>query len=319
MTPLIPNLAIAYVLDLILGDPRWFPHPVRFIGFLIDRGEALLRKRLSKEFLAGAVLTVSLILLSFFSTFWLLRFIAGYSPAASRAFEIFLLYCSLSTKDLAVECGWVRKALEKGDLALARKKLSWVVGRDTESLDEREIARAAVETVAENTVDGIISPLFFAILGGAPAAIAYKTANTLDSMIGHKDERYIRFGRLAAKIDTWANWIPARLTGLLFPLAAAITGFSAGGAFKTAWKDGVSSPVPNSGIPEAAMAGALQVQLGGLNFYKGRPSPTPSLGEPSKPLSPRTIAESIRLMYAASILFFLAALSARAGIENHFL
>ncbi len=319
MTALIPNLTIAYILDLLLGDPQWFPHPVRLIGFLIDKGESQCRKWISKELLAGAILTIGLILFSFASTYYILRFISSYSIILARVVEIILLYCCLSTKDLAVECNWVRTALEEGDLELARKKLSWVVGRDTDQLDPKEISRATVETVAENTVDGIVSPLFFAIIGGAPLAMAYKTINTLDSMIGHRNDRYIRFGKLAAYIDTAANWVPARITGFLFPLAAALSGFSGKKSFRTAWKDGANSPVQNSGIPEAAMAGALQVRLGGINFYKGQPSPTPYLGQSERALSPKTIQESIRLMYAASFLFFLAATLARLAVEKYYL
>jgi len=285
---------------------------------LIEKGESFIRKWTSQEIWGGASLTLGLILFSWTTTYCLLKFLSNYSVLGSRIVEILLLYSCLSTKDLAVECNRVKNALEKGDLELAREKLSWVVGRDTENLNTQEISRAVVETVAENTVDGIVSPLLYAAIGGAPLAIAYKTINTLDSMIGHKTERYIHFGKLAAKIDTWANWIPSRITGFLFPAAAILAGFSAKKAFVTAWRDGASSPVQNSGIPEAAMAGALRVQLGGSNFYKGQSFPTPLLGEPDEPLSPGTISQSIRLMYAASFLFFVLVSAVKIFMERCF-
>lgn len=311
MIALAQNLTIAYLLDLIFGDPQWFPHPVRFIGFLIDRGEDLLRKWVSREILAGTILTFSLIFFSFLSTCFLLKTISAHSPTLSRALEIFLLYCCLSTKDLTVECSWVKKALKSGNIFLARKKLSWVVGRDTEQLDEKGIIRATVETVAENTVDGIISPLFYAVIGGAPLALTYKTINTLDSMIGHKDKRYIQFGKIAAYIDQWANWVPARLSGFIFPIAAGLLGFSVKDSYMAAWGQGAKSSNQNSAIPEAAMAGALQVQLGGLNFYKGQPVSTPCLGNPNRSLSLECIGESLKIMYAASALCFLICVGVR--------
>ena len=319
MTGLIPNLTFAYILDLFLGDPQWFPHPVRLIGFFIERGEKFFRKWIASEWLAGAVLTVGLTALSFAATHALLKILSGYSTVLSAAAEIFILYCCLSTKDLAVESLRVKNALKSQDIASARNKLSWIVGRDTDRLDEKEMVRATVETVAENTVDGIVSPLFFAVLGGAPLAIAYKTINTLDSMIGHKNEKYILFGRIAARIDTAVNWIPARISGFLFPIAAGILNFSMKKSYNAAWKEGAKSGVPNSGIPEAAMAGALQIQLGGLNFYKGKASETSKLGDPVRPLSVQNIDESICVMYAASILFFLFSLSARLILEKVFL
>lgn len=297
------KLSAAYVLDLAFGDPQWFPHPVRWIGSLIGKGERFLRAFIRSELAAGAVLSLGIIALSFFGTQWLLRSLTVFSAPLSTALEILILYWCLATKDLAVESRRVKKALQAGEIGLARKKLAWIVGRDTDKLNEEEILRATVETVAENTVDGVIAPLFYAVLGGAPLAMAYKTINTLDSMIGHKDERYIRFGKAAAQFDTWANWIPARIAGFIFPLTAAILRFSPGNSFSAAW-----THVSNSGIPEGAMAGALQIQLGGTNYYKGKTVETPRMGSPIRQISIENIDESIKMMYFSSLLFLIACL-----------
>ncbi|MBI2119879.1 MAG: cobalamin biosynthesis protein CobD [Elusimicrobia bacterium] len=322
---LIGILIIAYLLDLLLGDPHWMPHPIRFIGFLIEEGERVIRKGISffhssenerfsfkkLELLGGTFLTISLIGLSFFVPWILLKFLSRFSSVCAAAVEIFLLYACFSTKELAIESSWVRDALKSNDIPLARKKLSWIVGRDTKNLNEKEIIRGTVETVAESTVDGIIAPLFYAFIGGAPLALAYKTINTLDSMIGLKNNRYFYFGKTAAKIDTLANWLPARISGFLFPIAAGVLGYSLKKSYQIAWGQGLNTPVPNAAIPEAAMAGALQIQLGGLNTYENVPLQTPYLGFAEKELSVEHIAKSIKLMFMGSLLFFLICLTIR--------
>lgn len=316
MNSLMLNLSAAYFLDLIFGDPQWFPHPVRAIGFMIDRGEKVMRKICRSEVVGGALLSIGVILLTFYAVRSLLLSLGHYSFILFRTVEIFLLYSCLSTKDLAVESREVQDALQSGNLAAARQKLSRIVGRDTGNLDEKEIVRGAVETVAENAVDGIIAPLFYALIGGAPLAMAYKAVNTLDSMIGHRNEKYIRFGRFAAAIDRWANWIPARISGFLFPAAAAMTGFSVIKAYRTAWECGALAGASNSAVPEGAMAGALGVQLGGINFYQGQPVETPRMGYPERTLSIETISEAIRMMYAASVLFAAAGVGFRFFLEQ---
>jgi adenosylcobinamide-phosphate synthase len=295
---------LAYGLDLLLGDPRWMPHPVRWIGRAIDQGERWLRRWITGEYMAGGVLVVMIVGGSFGLSQALLRYCFSLSSSLGLAVSTFLLFTCISTRDLDVESRAVFKALEQKDIALARIKVSLIVGRDTQHLTETEITRATVECVAENTVDGIISPLFFAFLGGVPLAVAYRAVNTLDAMIGHRTERYIKFGRVAATVDNWANLIPARLSGILFPLAAGLTGFSFKGSWKIAWKDGFHAAHPNSAVPEAAMAGALGVQLGGMNSYKGMPVPTPLLGERVRALEPRCIKEATRIMYACSLITF---------------
>ena len=296
--PFAAKLAVAYFADLLIGDPQNFPHPVRWLGRLIEAGEKKARAWFASEFIGGALLAVGIILLTYLFTKW--------AASLSPLLEMLLLYWCLSTKDLALESGWVRDALKAGDLDLARKKLSWIVGRDTDCLDEKEIVRATVETVAENTVDGVVAPLFFAALGGAPLACAYKAVNTLDSMIGHRNERYILFGRAAAKIDTWANWLPARITAALFTISAAFLKFSPSEAYRTA-----RAHATNSSIPEGAMAGALNIQLGGPNYYGGRAVDTPRMGRAIRPLSSENIGESIQVMYLSSFLFAAACVLAR--------
>lgn len=310
----LPILILAYGLDLAVGDPRWMPHPVRWIGRAIDQGERWLRAliaagSLSWEYAAGGLLVAVIVGGSFALSWALIHSCYSFSRALGLIVSTFLLFSCISTRDLDVESREVLKALEKKDIPLARTKVSMIVGRDTENLTEPEIVRAAIECVAENTVDGIISPLLFAFLGGVPWAVAYRAVNTLDAMIGHKTERYIRFGLVAAKIDVWANAIPARLSGILFPMAAGLTGFSFGRSWKAAWRDGFPSAHPNSGIPEAAMAGALGVQLGGMNSYEGMPVPTPLMGAPLRPLEPRRIDDAIRVMYAASFITFFVGLT----------
>jgi adenosylcobinamide-phosphate synthase len=233
------------------------------------------------------------------------------SPFLQTGVAIFFLFTSISTRDLDVESWEVFHALEKGDLALARVKVSMIVGRDTAHLDEPEIIRATVETIAENTVDGIISPLFYAMSGGVPLAVAYRAVNTLDAMIGHQTPRYILFGRVAARVDHLLNYFPVRLSGVLFPIAAGLSGFSGRGAWRTAWTDGAKSGHANSGIPEAAMAGALQVQLGGLSFYGGEERRTSLLGTSDQPLQVRHISQAIRVMYVCSVLTFMLVLVMR--------
>ena len=197
------------------------------------------------------------------------------------------------------------KALDSRDILLARKQLSYIVGRDTDQLEEPEIWRGAVETVAENTADGVIAPLLFLILGGPVLGLAYKAVNTLDSMVGYKNDRYLHFGRASARFDDLLNWLPARLTGTLMVLASAFVGLSMKRSWRTLRRDGRNHSSPNSGIPEAAAAGALGVQLGGMNFYFGKPVEKPTIGEPLNPLGIKAWQGAVRLMYAAEVLLLV--------------
>ncbi len=295
----------AYLLDLWIGDPQVWFHPIRILGKMIEWGENFFRSLCKSEFCGGTFLAMGVpALVYFFITIFIQKLNLFYPYLASLA-EVILIYLSLSVKDLAVESRWVREGLRKKDLELARNKLSWIVGRDTENLEEKEVVRATVETIAESTVDGIMAPLFYAFIGGAPLAFTYKAVNTLDSMIGHKNTRYLYFGKSAAAIDRWANFIPARLAGWFIPIASLITGHSFKKSWSVAWSRGALTKIPNAGIPEGALAGALSVQLGGTNFYEGKEVNAELLGEPLEPLSLEKIDSSISIAYVASALFLL--------------
>lgn len=296
----LPTLAFAYGADLIFGDPPWFPHPVRAMGWAIAGGERILRSVMPWERMAGMVLVTAIVSASYAGTWWLLRATAAHAVWLGFPIAVVLLFSCFSTRDLAVESRQVLRALEADDLPLARQRVARIVGRDTDRLDRAEVVRATLETIAESTLDGILSPLFYFVLGGVPLAVAYKAVNTLDSMIGHRSARYIRFGWAAAKLDTWANWLPARWSAVIFTVAAWLCGQQVRQSWRCAWRDGYGGPVPNAGIPEAALAGALGVRLGGVNWYQGPAVQMPYMGHAERPLEPRRIMEAIRLMYAAS-------------------
>jgi adenosylcobinamide-phosphate synthase len=218
---------------------------------------------------------------------------------------VLLSWSCLAARSLHAESALVAQALAAGDLAGARRQLSFIVGRDTAALEEQEIWRGAVETVAENTADGVIAPLLFLMLGGPVLGLAYKAVNTLDSMVGYRNDRYLLFGRASARCDDLANWLPARLTGLLLVAAAPLTGLSLPGAWRIMRRDGRNHSSPNSGIPEAAVAGALGVQLGGTNIYYGQAVVKPTIGEPLHPLAQRDWRGAVRLLYGAEALLLL--------------
>jgi adenosylcobinamide-phosphate synthase len=284
MTPL--QLSFAYAADWLLGDPEWFPHPVRLFGFLTQTGERLLRGR--NELLAGAALTVSVT-----AAGWMM------GRPKNSIWQVTLAWTALATRSLLDEAGAVITALENNDIELARRRVARIVGRDTANLDESEIARAVIETLAESACDGIVAPLFWMAVAGVPGAISYKAINTLDSMIGHPEPPYTYFGRAAAKLDDAANYIPARLTALGIALTA-----------KSAWKawlrDGNKHASPNAGQSEAAMAGALHVRLGGNNSYGGIPHAAPVLNPEGSTASPRQARAAMKIVAAVSGLAFAA-------------
>jgi adenosylcobinamide-phosphate synthase len=308
------QIAIAILLDLALGDPRWMPHPVRLIGYLITALEGPARRAIPDARLAGSLTALAVILTAALGTAALIGIAEGIHPLLGDAVSILLLYLTFAARDLADHSGAVWQALHEGDLTEARRLVSWLVGRDTERLTEPEIVRAAVESVAENTVDGIIAPLFFAALGGPAAAMAYKAASTLDSMIGYRSERYIDFGRAAAKIDDGANWLPARLAAPIIAAAASFTGQRAGDAWRIARRDGQKHISPNAGIAEAAFAGALGIRLGGVMERRGEPVDLPTLGDPIMPLTRGHILAANRMMFAATGIAAVVFLAARWGI-----
>ena len=304
------TLASAYLLDLAVGDPRWLPHPVRGLGWAISRGEQAVRARLRNEVIAGGLLVFAIAAGAWGLAHGALWAAGRFSPWLTGAVEIALIYSCLSTKDLAVESWPVYRALKAGNLPEARAKVAMIVGRETGNLNEPEIVRATAETIGESVMDGIIAPLFYAVLGGAPLAFLYKAVNTLDSMIGYRSARYIRFGRIAAWTDRAMNWIPAWLTALFLAWAGQILWGSGRRSLRAARRDGAPTR-ENSFIAESAIAGAIGVRLGGVNIYQGKEVPTPWMGEEIKPLEPERIADSIRAMYLSSFLAAAVALAVR--------
>ncbi|MFD2611058.1 adenosylcobinamide-phosphate synthase CbiB [Paenibacillus gansuensis] len=301
--------AAAYVTDLLVGDPRQLPHPVVAIG----RATALLERGIRRTVrsdrglkLAGFAFPLALVGGSFALTWALLRLLAMVHPWLAVAAEVWLIATTVAAKGLAQAGMDIFRRLAAGDLPAARKALGMVVGRDTDNLNEAEITRGAVETVAENIVDGIISPLFYAAIGGAPLAMAYRAANTLDSMVGYRNDRYQHLGFASARFDDLANWIPARLTVLALAAAAFLMRLPAGRLLRTVARDARRHPSPNSGYPESAVAGALGVQLGGLNYYSGVPSDRARMGDPLQPLQAGHIRRTVQLMYLSSALFTAA-------------
>jgi adenosylcobinamide-phosphate synthase len=289
-----PQLALAYALDLLLGDPEWFPHPVRGFGSLIRTGERLLRRGGPRqELLAGAALTGSVVAIA-----WTL------GRPRNAGWQVLLAWSALATRSLLDEASAVIRALEAEDLDLARRRLARIVGRDTGDLDESEIARAVIETLAESACDGILAPLFWLAVGGVPGAMAYKAVNTLDSMIGHWEPPYRYFGRAAARLDDAANFIPARLTALGIVAAAKFQGLDARGAREIWLLDGDKHASPNAGQCEAAMAGALGVRLGGANSYDGQVHHAPLLGGEGRPASARDARAALSMVAIVSALAF---------------
>ncbi len=301
-----PQLAIAYALDLLVGDPEWFPHPVRGFGQLTRAGERLLRPFTSgpaSEIFAGAALTISVA-----SVGWAL------GRAKNSVWQALLAWTALATRSLLDEAQAVIRALEAGDLDLARRQLARIVGRDTAHLNATEIARAAIETLAESACDGIIAPLFWLVAGGASHAMAYKAINTLDSMIGHPEPPYRYFGWPAARLDDVVSFIPARLTALCIVAAAKFQGLDADGARRIWLRDGDRHTSPNAGQSEAAIAGAIGVRLGGPSSYDGVPHDAPVLHPEGRSASLRDAKSALSLIALVSGLAFgVAALLLVAG------
>ncbi|MFH0771550.1 MAG: adenosylcobinamide-phosphate synthase CbiB [Candidatus Omnitrophota bacterium] len=297
------SIIAAYILDLIFGDPRWFPHPVKIIGWFAKKLETLLINETFNKRISGVLFLFIIVFSVFFVTFCIVKIAESVNLYLGMAISAIFIYTSLSVKDLRLESMKVFEKLRVDDLPSTRQKLSLIVGRDTASLDRREIIRATIETVAESVVDGIISPLFFAFAGGAPLAMAYKAVNTLDSMVGYKNERYKDFGWASAKVDDFVNFIPARIAGLLLPVAGWLSGFNGLKSWHIVLRDGAKNPSPNSGIPEAAVAGALEIRLGGLNFYNSLPVFKPFIGDKLQLLDVKHIEDSIKIAYVSSGLF----------------
>lgn len=309
------QIILAVILDLIFGDPRWLPHPVRLIGKLITFLENIARKTISNQRVAGTLMAVLVIAITGGVTFFVLRLAALLHPRAVDALSVLFIYTSLSIRDLGKHSMNVYRSLKAGDLPQARNQVSWIVGRDTDNLDEKGVVRATVESVAENTVDGIIAPLFFAVLFGPVGAMMYKAASTLDSMVGYKNEKYFYFGWAGARLDDLANYIPARLTAPLMFAGAALTGYRPVRSWQISLRDRGHHASPNSGISEAAMAGALGIQLGGPLFRQGKLVELPLIGDPIESMEQRHILKANYLMLATSLLAVIVFLGVRYLFE----
>ncbi|MED1948047.1 MULTISPECIES: adenosylcobinamide-phosphate synthase CbiB [Brevibacillus] len=301
-------LCAAYLIDRVIGDPRSLPHPVIIMGWWITRLERVIRSLVKEEShlkLAG-VLFPLVIVGGSYAVVWLLLWGAAFiHPVLAWILGAWLISTTIATKGLADAGMEIARHLAAGDMEAARRSLSMVVGRDTERLDEPEVCRGAVETVAENIVDAIVSPLIYAAIGGAPLAMAYRAANTLDSMVGYKNERYLNLGWASARFDDVLNYIPARLTALLLVAASWLQRLDGKRCWAMIRRDAHLHPSPNSGLPEAGVAGALGVQLGGLNYYQGVASNRAKMGDAKRLLQASDIVATIRLMYLVSLLCLL--------------
>lgn len=300
-------LAIGFAMDLLIGDPSGWPHLVRGFGALIAGLEKLLYPMKNKRF-AGTVMTALVLLAAAGIPAAALYFAWRGSPWAYLALESVLCWQLLAVKSLKKESADVYAALKMQSLPQARKAVSMIVGRDTENLDEAGVARAAVETVAENTSDGVGAPLFYIMLGGAVLGCLYKAANTMDSMVGYKNERYIDFGRCAARLDDALNFIPARMTAWLMIFAVRLCGMDSENAARIYKRDRRKHASPNSAHTEAVMAGALGLRLAGDTRYFGKLCRKPYIGDELKPIEPEDILRSHRILYVTAALFFLLAM-----------
>lgn len=303
-------IAAAIVLDSIFGDPYWLYHPVQLIGKAITKLKHQMQKLCSRdhgiqkrrEVIAGAVMTCVIVVGTYVATAGILYLVNTIHTAAAVFLEIFWMYQILAAKCLKVESDKVYTALAEKKLDEARTFLSYLVGRDTKTLSEEEVAKACVETVAENTTDGVIAPLFYLFLGGVPLAMAYKAVNTLDSMVGYRTEELEYLGKVSAKLDDVANYIPARLAACSMLLVSVFFGFNGRFAWKTYLSDRKAHLSPNCAQTEAVAAGALEIQLGGTHDYFGKPVVKPVIGQPVTVCGKEKIKDSQKLMYGS--LFF---------------
>lgn len=307
----IAALIAGFVLDLLMGDPEWLYHPVRLIGGLISRLEKRLRARGGNLRRSAVILTVTTVLVTMAVTAGILVLLQQLGRIPLFIGMALLDWMGIAVTCMAKEARGVGKALEKG-LPEARKQIARIVGRDTQNLSGEEIIKATVETVAENTTDGVISPLLWALLGGPVLLWGFKAANTLDSMVGYMDEKYRDIGWSSAKLDDILNYIPARLTALLMILAAFLTGMDGPNAFRIVRRDHANHKSPNCAWSEAAAAGAMHIQLGGTHEYFGKPVEKPTIGDADRPAEREDIRRANRLLYVTSGLMIL--IIAAAGV-----
>lgn len=305
------DIGLAVLLDFLIGDPYWFPHPIIYIGKLIKFLENFFRKRCKAERnlkVSGGVIVIIVIGMSFLIPYFILYITKDFFWI-HHVLNIIIIWTTLAARCLHKEGIKVYESLKSGDLEDARLKLSYIVGRETKELTEKEVIRADVETIAENTADGVIAPLLFAMIGGAPLAMLYKGVNTMDSMLGYMNEKYKHIGFFPAKTDDVFNYIPARITGILICLAAPITGGNIFQSFKIMMRDRKNHKSPNCGYPEAAAAGALRIQIGGTNTYFGEVMTKPTIGDPINKLTLKHIKYTVELMYFAEVILLVICFS----------
>jgi adenosylcobinamide-phosphate synthase len=297
-------ITIAFFIDKVVGDPPHWPHPVRWIGSLISFFEKRLNHGKSKR-LKGVAMLLFVLLTVFLIVMVLVIISYRIHPIAGIVVESIIIATTIAQRSLKEASLGVYGPLKKGDLAGARTKLSYIVGRDTETLNEGEIARGAIETVAENTSDGVTAPLFWALIGGAPLAIVYRATNTCDSMVGYVNERFKDFGWASAKWDDVMNWIPSRITGIMMLIGTKPMKMEYREAWKILFRDAKKHPSPNSGWGEAGVAAILGIQLGGINYYKGIVSNRAKMGEPLHPIQAGQILLANRILDKTVFLFLL--------------
>ena len=306
MTISLVALVMGYILDLIFGDPYWMPHPVRFIGNLISILEKVIRRFMPKtkrgEYIGGIILTVMVVSISMVIPLVIILMAKSINTYLALTVETFMCYQILATKSLKVESMKVYDELAKNDLPSARKAVSMIVGRDTKDLTFSGVAKAAVETVAENTSDGIIAPMIFIASGGAPMGFFYKAINTMDSMVGYKNEKYMNFGRFAAKLDDVVNYLPARISAYQMILSSFFLRYDYKNAFKIYKRDRYNHASPNSAQTESVCAGALDVQLAGNAYYFGKLYEKPTIGDNIREINYDDIKKANRLLYCTSII-----------------
>lgn len=309
---------LGFLLDLWLADPGWMPHPVVLMGKCITRLEEVLRSRFPAtpkgERAAGCVLAVLLPVGTLVLTGAICLLAGRIHPLLGLAVQTFWCWQALAVKGLAEESKNVYRQLAAEDLPGARRAVARIVGRDTQALTEEGVTKAAVETVAENFSDGVVAPLFYMMIGGAPLALCYKAVNTMDSMIGYKNQRYLQFGRAAAKLDDAANYLPSRLAAVFWIAAAGLTGQDAPNAWRIWRRDRRNHASPNSAQTESACAGALGVQLAGPAYYFGEYYNKPTIGDAKRPIEPRDILRANRMLFAGAGLALVLGLGLRAGI-----
>lgn len=319
MVPSMTALAIGFILDLIFGDPHWMPHPVCLIGNLIARGEKVIRRimpKTEKGELAGGIILAIIVIAVSTAVPWSILWIAGKIHLFLKiGLEAFMCYQILSVKALKTESMKVYHELVREDLPGARKMVSMIVGRDTQDLSLEQVTKATVETVAENTSDGTVAPLLFIAIGGAPLGFFYKAINTMDSMIGYKNDRYLFFGRFAAKLDDAANYIPARISALLMILASFLLKLDGRNAWRIFKRDRYNHASPNSAQTESVCAGALNIQLAGDAYYFGKLYRKKTIGDAVRPISYGDIPAANRLLYGTAFLTLALCMIAMGAAE----